>query len=226
MAGSAGMHTKRRTSTLCRESDRPRAWARGGVPRKGKRARRRMIDRQLIGRARAGDRHAADALAERLACIPSLVRICNRQLDRPLHEEQLGDVCQDVFAAVWAKLDDYDGVRDLEGWIYGFCFRQVRVTLRRSGREVGVEAGLESIEGGLDPDVEHVERGDLEGVEAAVHALEPPASTIVALKHFEDQSFAAIAERLDMPLGSVKTSYYRAVDTLRVRLGRLWRALQ
>ena len=48
--------------------------------------------------------------------------------------------------------------------------------------------------------------------------LGPPGSDIVRLKHFEDESFSDIARRLEMPLGSVKTHYYRALEKLRLVL--------
>ena len=189
-----------------------------------------MQDREWIERALKGDRGAADALAERLACIPAFVRCINRRLGKPLPQEALKDVAQDAFAALWSKLDAYDGVRDLEGWAFGFCFWEMRSALRKQRRAGTLESEVEDTppDGKTDGSggAETAALEDLERVEEALRDLGPPGATIVTLKHFEEHSFPAIAERLDMPLGSVKTHYYRALEKLRPRLLSLWRAWQ
>jgi len=180
---------------------------------------------RLTARARAGNAAAMEELARRLACVPAFVRNCNRRLGGPLTENDLDDVTQNVFAAIWAKLERFDGRHDLEGWAFGFCSREVLTAIRARKRARGlpfedaadVEVAREPAPGAP---------GELDLVEREIHDLGPPESDIVRLKHFDEASFPEIATALGMPLGSVKTHYYRAVGRLRVRLAALWRALQ
>ncbi len=183
-------------------------------------------DERLVARARRGERVAIDDLTERFAAIPRIVRICNHRLGRPIAETELGDVTQSALIAIWRKIDGYRGHSSLEAWFYGFCLREVmKVRRRRARRPSEWLAVGGSTDAAARREIEP-EPVESDRIETEIDALGPPASEIVRLKHFEERSFSEIANCLDMPLGSVKTQYYRAVERLRVSLAPLWRALQ
>lgn len=178
----------------------------------------------LAARVRRGEPEAADELAERLECVPAFVRACSRRRGGGLDAAELDDVVQNVLVAVWSKLDRFDERRSFEGWVWGFCEREVRAGVRRARSRPTVE--LEEAAGDPATGAAPARVSDeSEAVVRAVEELGPPGSEIVRLKHFEDATFPDIADALDLPLGSVKTHYYRAVGRLRVRLASLWRAL-
>jgi len=53
----------------------------------------------------------------------------------------------------------------------------------------------------------------------AVQALDPELRTIVELRYREDLSYQAIADRLQLPVGTVGTRLMRAHERLRILLG-------
>ena len=177
--------------------------------------------RQLVARVRAGDREAIDELSQRLECVPAFVRACSRRRGGKLDDAELDDLAQDALMAIWTKLERFDEGRSFEGWVWGFCQREVLAALRTRGRRSGAEP-IDAIE----PEAPHdgsADPTDEEGLlSRAVDDLGPPASDIVRQRHFDDASFPIIAEELGLPLGTVKTHYYRAVSVLRVRLAALW----
>ena len=83
----------------------------------------------------------------------------------------------------------------------------------------GIEAVQSPVlEGALAPDDEDGGT-DEELVHLALEELEPPLARIVQLKHFEDLTFEALAERLDISPNTAKTRYYRGLVRLERRLG-------
>lgn len=177
-----------------------------------------------MSRAAAGDPAAIEALGVRLACIPAFVRVFNRRRGGPLPAGDLEDVAQSALAAIWSKLDRYNGSSAVEAWAFGFCVREVLSAVRKRRRTGPVPAQDGGPAAAAHTPEESV--GELEAVQLAVLELGSPAAEIVRLKHYEDATFPGIAQELGMPLGSVKTQYYRAVGRLRVRLAPLWRELQ
>ena len=55
-----------------------------------------------------------------------------------VRERDVEDLCQDVFIAVHAKLDDYDPERPIKRWLFGFARRMAADHRRKAGyqREV------------------------------------------------------------------------------------------
>lgn len=52
-------------------------------------------------------------------------------------------------------------------------------------------------------------------LEDLMNELEPLEKNVIVLKYYEECSFREIAELLELPLGTVKTILYRALDKLR-----------
>jgi RNA polymerase sigma-70 factor (ECF subfamily) len=73
----------------------------------------------------------------------------------------------------------------------------------------------------LEPDreLEGVEVG--EALEVAISELDPVYRSAIVLRHVEGKSYDEIADILDMPLGTVKTTIFRARKSLRQKLKRL-----
>jgi len=194
-------------------SDRP------GFPRITDGGDRRAADQHLAGRALRGDSSAKDALAERWRGVPQFLRWQNRRLGAPLSEHELEDAIQDCLVDLWRKLPRYDGTCSLSTWARGFACKQMLRSLHgRPDRSrptlVEEHVALED-----DPGLDR-----LEAEEAVLHALsrlEDQDADIVQRKHLESMTFEEISLHFDMPLSSVKSRYYRALDRLRRSLGAL-----
>jgi RNA polymerase sigma-70 factor (ECF subfamily) len=166
---------------------------------------------ELVERVARGDEHAFRALYERFAAI--VHAIARRVLSDPHAAEEC---TQDVFVQVWRQAARFDPARGTLGaWIVTIArsraFEHGRRLARRDIPSEDVDAGQAA--------------GDHAGeVLAADDALvlaramaELPAAQLEALRlaYFDGLSHSEIAERLDVPLGTVKGRIRLALDRLR-----------
>ena len=126
----------------------------------------------------------------------------------PLNNEALEDVAQDTAAAIWRKLDQYQGLAPLESWAYRFCFLELMTQLRKLHRLPQSLDELPITEGerALSIDQENVVEYDF--VYHSLIELGPPESEIVTLRHFQELSFEEIAARLKTSASMAKSRYY------------------
>jgi RNA polymerase sigma-70 factor (ECF subfamily) len=132
------------------------------------------------------------------------------------------DAAQETFVRIWKALPGFDGRAALGTWIYAITRNTCLMELRRRRPTVSLD----------DPD-------SPEAVQAAARIATDPAADpehdnllrlletlprnqqeAVRLFYLEDRSYDEVAERLDMPLGTVKNLLHRA----RKRLMELTRA--
>ena len=159
---------------------------------------------------------------ELTAGLPAMVRARNRRLGSPLSPEELGDVVQDAFVALWRKLPEYRGRSSLKTWVYGFGDNEFLKALRRKRRAIDgidrpIEPWSEPTDSCASPPV------DPEVVVRALDSVDRVPARIIRLKHFDGLTFSQIGERLDLPLGTVKSLYYRGIDRLRGQLWKHWK---
>jgi RNA polymerase sigma-70 factor (ECF subfamily) len=132
------------------------------------------------------------------------------------------EVLQEVFLQIWMQADRYDGARSTpRGWILMLARSRAldrlrrRESARRREEAVGEEAGeaispvgterLESLE---------VKRQ----VSSALGALSPDQRRCIELAFFEGLTHTQIAERLEAPLGTVKSRILLGMNKLRQAL--------
>lgn len=156
-------------------------------------------DRELIQRVGAGDREAFEQLYGRYAR-PVLALARRRLGDRGRAEDAL----QDVFAAIWRAAGRYDPERGEGGaWLYAVA-RNAIVDSARRRPEPPAEARDEP-SGDRGPD-ERAESAWLAWrVHAALELLPEHERPVIELAYWGGLSQTEIAERLHIPLGTVKT---------------------
>jgi RNA polymerase sigma-70 factor, ECF subfamily len=160
-------------------------------------------DVELVGRARAGDAEAVERLLDRLACVPAMLRERHRRLGSPLSAEDLAEVEQETYTALWSKLAGFEGRAALETWAYRFVVLELLKGLDRRARRAS---------SGDD------ERLALVALHAALERVGPPGADVIRMRHFDQLSFDAIAARSGEPEPTVKARYYRAMKRLREAL--------
>jgi RNA polymerase sigma factor (sigma-70 family) len=177
------------------------------------RAAEASADLALVRAALQGDEIARLRLSERLAGLPALIRAKHRRMGSPLAHDQVEDITQEVLLALWEKLAAFDGRVPLPAWGLGFATFEILRALGRVRRDRERTGDL--------PDVADPRRApDLEATErlaVLLDRLPRQDLDILQRKHAAGYTFAEIAAQLGCPAASVKTRYYRALETLRRR---------
>lgn len=132
------------------------------------------------------------------------------------------EVTQEVFLEIWQKAPTYDRTRgSARSWIAVIAHRRaidrVRATQASYNRDLA--------QGSLDfqETYEHVHETvnatiEAENVAQALSALAPEHAEIITLAYYGGLSQRAIAESLDLPLGTVKSRMRAGLSSLRVTL--------
>ncbi len=153
---------------------------------------------------------------DRLACIPRILHARNRAMGRPLDDSELDDVAQDSLSVVWRKLPKFEGRSSLETWTYRIVvFELMNAIRRRSRRRWQTEGGTALLDAQA-PSVEPFE--DYSDIYLALDELRPEEASVIRTKHFDNQSFAEIAEKTNEAQSTIKTRYYTGMKRLQVLL--------
>src|SRR6516225_225344 len=165
-------------------------------------------DGELIQRAAGGDRSAFETLYQRYA--RSVFGLALRRLgDRGRAE----DAVQETFASIWRSAGSYRPERG-PGAPWLFAVARNAIVDRARARVDHVVDVPDSPTDEPGPD-EQAEREWVRGrVHAAVAALPPRERSVIELAYWSDLSQPEIADRLGMPLGTVKTVNRRALARL------------
>ncbi len=139
----------------------------------------------------------------------------NSRLGGQLNAEDLADLTQDVFLILWRKLSEYTPATSFESWVYRICFLEMMNCLRKRRRRQRVldEVAREAVE--VEPGPMAARIGRFEGLHLGLECLEREEAAIIRLHHFEGRTFQEVGARLDIPVGTAKTRYYRGLTKLK-----------
>jgi RNA polymerase sigma factor (sigma-70 family) len=169
------------------------------------------MNAQLLARRLAsGDRGALEE------CYATYGRLLRSYLARLVGPNDAEDVLQETFASLWHSARQLDANRSLEVWLLVIARRRAIDHLRKRRRldtagPVPPPAPLPA-----DDPVDRISRA-LQ-VQQALAELPEEQQHIVRLAYFEDLTQAVIAERLKLPVNTVKTRLFRALRRLGARL--------
>lgn len=140
---------------------------------------------------------------------------------RILGDHQLAEECtQDVFMALWHNAATVDLNRaKLTTWLF-VVTRNRAIALERRRRARPAQPFADVPEPGAAPDpAQLVERGDeARRLIEALAQLPDDQRRVITLGYFEGLSQSQIADRLDLPLGTVKGRARLALDRLRLSI--------
>lgn len=170
-------------------------------------------DGELIRAVSQGDEQALAALYDRYA---GLLFACALRLsgDRQLAEEAV----QNAFLSVWQSAATFDPHRSsLSTWLVAVTKNRTRDLMRARGRDLPVApldglpfADEEALERGVDVDA----RITADAVRRALRALPREQREVVQLTFFFGYTHKEAAERLAIPLGTVKSRLRLAFERL------------
>ncbi len=167
-----------------------------------------------MARFRAGDTEAVRAVYQHYG--PAIHTVARSLLaDRELANE----VVQQTFVKAWRASSTFEEGRDLAPWLYSIARRTAIDVMRREQRPT---------QGGHDPETDVVvlpvsfERTwEIHQVRQAIDQLPPDEREVVRLSHLIGLTHPEIADRLGVPVGTVKSRSSRAHKRLAVALGHL-----
>jgi RNA polymerase sigma-70 factor, ECF subfamily len=168
--------------------------------------------RDLVIRARAGDRDAFSELASRsIGRLTAVARMILRD------EYAAQDAVQDAFIEAWRSLP---GLRDedrFEAWLRRLLVRSCFKSIRRGARLGAVEIRLTPAD---EPAVSGGERRleTHDQLERGLARLPAEQRAVVVLVYYLDLPLADAAAALGIPLGTTKSRLNRATSALRAAI--------
>jgi RNA polymerase sigma-70 factor (ECF subfamily) len=169
-------------------------------------------DEELVGRLAAGDDRALASLHARHHRVAYAVAL--RALrDRTLAE----DAVQEAFLDLWRGSAKWDPSRaKLSTWICVLAHRRaIDIARREARRETAPEQAESWAADAYTTEELAVLREDRRDVQSAVERLTASQRTVVELAYYGGLTQAQIAQRLEIPLGTVKSRASEALRSLR-----------
>src|SRR3954451_11500645 len=166
-------------------------------------------ERALIERCRAGDDIAFSELVDRYKNL--VYAIVSRMIS---DRSRTDDLAQEVFLKVHRGLPYFRGDARLSTWIF-------RIVSNVCSQERGHQPPEPSATDVREPGRHDAAFTDLElrdRLDKAMAQLPEQQRLLIAAHYLEGVQYEALAEALDIPLGTVKTHLYRAKRRLRERL--------
>ena len=169
----------------------------------------------LLTRSRKGDARAFESLVRLLQ--PMVFQVA---LGFFRDHDDAMEVLQDTFLRVYRNLHKVDHAVGLRGWVFRIA-TNIAIDHYRARRKRGErERKLTLIQSGItDPAHNPEERSEQEDrvkrLQAAVDQLSTRERSVFVLKHVNHLKLKEIAAILDISLGTVKSTHFRAVNHLR-----------
>jgi RNA polymerase sigma-70 factor (ECF subfamily) len=169
-------------------------------------------DANLVRAVAAGDRKALAALYHRFS--PSLMAVGLRILGERREAE---DLLHDVFLEVWRQAAQFDPAR---GTVRAWLLMRMRSRALDRKKSAGFSRVVSLDEQRHDAaQSEDALAPDRDTVRRALLALPEEQRLVLELGYFEGLSSTEMAERLDVPVGTVKSRVAAALTKLRLGFG-------
>ncbi len=174
-----------------------------------------MSDSVLIAAHRDGDLNAMGYLMDR-----------HRSSLMGFLVNRVGGDAEDLYQETWTRvsrrLDDYEDRGSFRSWLFQIARRLVIDHHRRSGARVQLVSNTEdTIPSGIDnarPD-QAIEAAQVAQVfQEVVDDMDPEMAQVVQWRLFDDITFAEIARRQGVPLGTALGRMHRGLNKLRAAL--------
>ena len=134
-----------------------------------------------------------------------------------LGAERAEEVAQEAMLALWSRAGQYDpAVASPSAWVFAIA-RNARIDQFRRDRRLRFDESTvdDRIDPAGDPESRTLSDERDRAVTDALTHLNPEQRRIVALAFYTDETHAAIAARLGLPLGTVKSRIRLALQRLR-----------
>jgi len=166
----------------------------------------------LLARIAEGDLEAFQTFYDRYA---GRVLAYVRQLSR--NRDGAEDVVQEVFVAVWRRAGSFRPERgDPAGWLYTVTRNKLVDLWRRQGETT---AGLDDAQPASETAMPAGDRGDLRlTMHQALARVAPEQRRAIEMAYFGGFTYEETAQRLDLPVGTLKSRIRSGLKSLRTVL--------
>jgi RNA polymerase sigma-70 factor, ECF subfamily len=175
-----------------------------------------LSDPILVRRAKDGDHAALAALCERHAS--RVERLCGHLLSDP---EDAGDAAQEALAKVCVRVKQFRGESEFTTWLHRLVVNTCRDVAERQRARRCEPLEEDRREAGDGDPAKALALAELRSeLSAELASISARQARVVVLKDAFDWSFAEIAARDGIPIGTAKCYAHRARSSLRERLAR------
>lgn len=167
-------------------------------------------DRRLVELALTGDHTAFEYLFNRY-------RDAIRQLllQRTGSSDDADDLLQETFIKVYLHLDRYSPAYTFGQWVYTIARNTFIDHVRRRQEELPIDERFTAPASPTPTPEESVIRlQQRTQIEHCLDALPPRYGRLIRMRFLEEYSYEEIAEKLTLPLGTVKTQIHRARERM------------
>ncbi|MCM3239634.1 sigma-70 family RNA polymerase sigma factor [Heyndrickxia oleronia] len=167
---------------------------------------------QLLTKMKDGDQQAFHTLYD--ATYQDVYRTVSFMVD---HQQDREDVMNEIYMQMWTSLSNYDTNRPFHFWLNGLVIRQVQRFRVKSWRRFRIFERIRS----FSQEESHWDQptvlsdGTNQLISKAIQKLTDKQRAVIILRFFHDYTLEEIATLLDIPLGTVKSRYHAAIQSLR-----------
>ena len=182
-----------------------------------------LEDRELVERAREGDRTAFQALIERYK-----KKIYAVALDMTGDHHNAEDISQDVFLKAFRSLPGFRGRASVSTWLYrmtvNVCIDRSRKKAWNAMRPKGaitdddIYSQAHSRNTLSDPEKELEKTLLQQHIRGALDSLTQRERAVFVLRHYHAMPLKEIAECLNITVGTVKSTLFRTLKRLQEKL--------
>jgi len=181
------------------------------------------LDQALVERVQNGDKHAFDLLVRKYQ--HKLVSVISRYVN---DWSECQDVAQETFLRAYRALGNFRGDAQFYTWLHRIAVNTAKnhlVAHHRRPPTDDIDVGdAEQFESGLrlrdndTPERELMRQQMEQTVMRAVEALPEELKTAITLREVDGLSYEEIAQRMDCPIGTVRSRIFRAREAIELEL--------
>lgn len=135
-------------------------------------------------------------------------------------QEDAEDIAQEIFIAIYRNISRFEGRSKLSTWIYRIAANTAINQLRRRKPTVPLEQEMLNSATTQGADVDALRHAEEEEFREILRELPKHYQEVIELYYFQELSYQAIADVLQMPVRTVETRLYRARSKLKSLLAK------
>lgn len=142
------------------------------------------------------------------------------------NKDDADDLTIEAFGKAFKRLAQYTPNYAFSTWLFKIASNNAIDFIRRKRNEslYSLDKGYENEEGGemrmnvksdgLDPEENIIKKQKILMLRDVVEKLKPKYKQLIQMRYYEELSYEEIADKLDLPIGTVKAQLFRARDFL------------